>query len=94
MGSFNNAATAVAAVAAVNLKIASEALDLVEIEKEKLPFVIDVDEAMKIGAPVVHSDRKHENVPINFSDNVTSFCSFGHGDLDAGFKEADEIVQK
>ena len=85
---------AVAAVAAVDLKVASEALDLIKIEIEKLPFVIDVDEAMKVDAPVVHSGRKHENVSLNFSDNVTSFCSFGHGDLDAGFKEADEIVQK
>src|SRR5271154_5643114 len=47
---------AVAAVAATNPIIAAEALDLIEVEYEVLPFVIDVEEAMEPDAPVLHDD--------------------------------------
>src|SRR6266487_3490192 len=47
---------AVAAVAATSPAIAEEALDLIEIDYEVLPHVIDVEDAMKPGAPVLHDD--------------------------------------
>src|ERR1700738_2896404 len=47
---------AVAAVAAVSPAIAAEALDLIEVEYEVLPHVIDVEEAMAPDAPLLHDD--------------------------------------
>src|SRR5205085_5378719 len=47
---------AVAAVAATSPSIAEEALDLIEVEYEVLPHVIDVEDAMKPSAPVLHDD--------------------------------------
>ena len=85
---------AVAAVAAINSEIARKALDLIDIELEVLPFVIDVDTAMQKGSPVVQHGRKHENVSDEFSDNVTSFCSFGHGVLEDGYKSAAKVIER
>src|SRR5579864_4567316 len=47
---------AVAAVAATSQAIAEEAIDLIDVQYEVLPHVIDVEEAMKPGAPVLHDD--------------------------------------
>src|ERR1700761_8092257 len=47
---------AVAAVAATSQAIASEALDLIEVTYEVLPFVIDVEAAMAPDAPLLHED--------------------------------------
>ena len=47
----------VAAVAATSEAIAKQALKLIKVDYEVLPHVIDVDEAMKPGAPVVQSGR-------------------------------------
>ena len=85
---------AVAAVAAIDEKTAKNALKLIRVDFEELPFVIDVDHAMKKDAPVVQTGRKRKNVPDNFSDNVTSYCSFGHGNLDDGYNLADKVIEK
>src|SRR6185436_13989620 len=47
---------AIAAVAAISPEIAAEALDLIEITYEVLPHVIEVEDAMTDGAPVLHDD--------------------------------------
>jgi CO/xanthine dehydrogenase Mo-binding subunit len=47
---------AVAAVAAVSPIVAAEAVDLIEVEYEVLPYVIDVEDAMAEDAPVLHDD--------------------------------------
>ena len=85
---------AVAAVAAISNSIANKALKLIKVEYEPLPFVIDVDEAMKLGAPIVSKGKSLENVPEGYSENVTSYCEFGHGNLNKGFSEADKIVER
>jgi xanthine dehydrogenase molybdenum-binding subunit len=47
----------VAAVAATDLDIAEEALDLIKVEYEILPAVFDPEEAMKEGAILVHEEH-------------------------------------
>src|SRR5271167_695465 len=47
---------AVAAVAATSQAIADEALELIEVEYQVLPHVIDVEAAMEPEAPVLHED--------------------------------------
>src|SRR5277367_528460 len=45
---------AVAAVAATSPMVAAEAVELIEVEYEQLPYVIDCEEAMEPDAPVLH----------------------------------------
>src|SRR5229473_1019586 len=47
---------AVAAVAATSQAIAEQALDLIEVEYEVLPHVMDVEAAMLPDAPLLHDD--------------------------------------
>ncbi|HEV7252703.1 MAG TPA: xanthine dehydrogenase family protein molybdopterin-binding subunit [Mesorhizobium sp.] len=85
---------AVAAVAAVSPAVAGAALKLIKVEYRPLPHVTDVDAAFAKDAPVVQAGRTLENVPPGVSENVTSFCEFGHGDLAGGFAKADRIVSR
>ena len=84
----------VAAVAALTNSIAKSALKLIKVEYELLPHVTDVDEAMKLNAPVVNKGYVLENVPSGYSENVTSYYEFGHGNLEEGFSKADTIVAR
>lgn len=85
---------AVAAVAATSAGVAKAALKLIRVDYRVLPHVTDVDEAMRPEAPVVQAGRSLETVPAGMSQNVTSHCEFGHGDVDAGFAKADLIVER
>jgi CO/xanthine dehydrogenase Mo-binding subunit len=87
---------AVAAVAAVSETVAKQALKLIKIDYEVLPHVTDVDEAMKPGAPVLHSKMFTEGVEPKPKkpSNIVKRHEFGHGDVEAGFKQADFIVER
>ena len=87
---------AVAAVAAIDAQTAKKALKLIKVKYEKLPHVTDVDEAMKADAPVIQNyvfTRGVDPKPKTPS-NIVAISEFGHGDVDAGFDEADVIVEK
>jgi CO/xanthine dehydrogenase Mo-binding subunit len=86
----------VAAVAAIDAKIAKEALKLIEVEYEPLPHVIDVIEAMKDDAPVLNEDlftAGIEPAPEKPS-NVAKRVEFAIGDVAKGFEQADVIVER
>ncbi|MEM9957669.1 MAG: xanthine dehydrogenase family protein molybdopterin-binding subunit [Pseudomonadota bacterium] len=85
---------AVAAVAAINRSVAKRALALIDVDYEALPHVTDVDAAMRPGAPALHEDAADESVPDGWSKNVVRRYEFGHGDVDAGFAAADEVVER
>jgi len=85
---------AVAAVAAISKSIAAAALKLIEVEYNLLPHVTDVDEAMKPGAPVLHVGVKARKLGDEVSGNTVGYYSFGHGDLETGFAEADEVIER
>src|SRR3974390_2666071 len=87
---------AVAAIAAISKSVADEAASLVDIDYEVLPHVIDVDEAMQPDAPLLFEDqitRGIEPAPTQPS-NISKRVEFKIADTDAGFAEADEIVEK
>jgi len=64
----------VAAVAAVSTGIAEDALTKIEVEYEQLPFVVDVEQAMKPDAPKVHGTES--NVRELYShDNEINFAA-------------------
>jgi CO/xanthine dehydrogenase Mo-binding subunit len=60
----------VAAVAAIDRHIAEEALQLIAVDYEPLPFVLDPEEALKPGAPQIWPEgnlspnARNEHVPI------------------------------
>src|SRR5579862_2460633 len=87
---------AVAAVAATSPAIAEEALDLIEVKYEVLPHVIDVEDAMKADAPVLHDDLFTQGVdpkpakPSNIAKRIT----FTKGDIAAGWKEAEVTIER
>ncbi|HUC08850.1 MAG TPA: xanthine dehydrogenase family protein molybdopterin-binding subunit [Stellaceae bacterium] len=86
---------AVAAVAATSPSIAEEACELIEVEYHVLPHVIDVEAAMKPGAPLLHDDLFTQGVdkPTHAS-NIAKKISFTKGDVEAGFREADVIIER
>ena len=93
----------VAAVAATDAHIAEDALDLIEVEYEVLEPVLDVIEAMDDNAPVLHEILRTQEVagmfdpPGGLGDkqtNIAKHAMFEAGDVDAGFAEADVIVER
>ena len=87
---------AVAAVAAISPAIAEQALDLIEVEYEVLPHVMDVEAAMADDAPVLHDDIFTAGVepkPTKPS-NVSKMVRFAKGDVEAGFAEADVVIER
>jgi len=87
---------AVAAVAATSPHIAEEATDLIEIDYEILPPVMDVRKAMANDAPLLHEDLKTTSLGKTTagSSNVAKHLQFQQGDIEKGFAEADEVVEK
>jgi CO/xanthine dehydrogenase Mo-binding subunit len=86
---------AVAAVAATSQAIADEALELLDVKYEVLPYVIDVEAAMAPDAPVLHDDLFTAGVepkPTKPS-NIAKRVYFHKGDAKAGFAQAEVIVE-
>ena len=87
---------AVAAVAAVDMHTAKQALKLIKVDYQVLPHVTDPDEALKPNAPLLHEDIFTEGIepkPTKPS-NFIKIAEYGHGDVEAGFKDADVIIEK
>lgn len=89
---FNNpvrfAGDPVAAVAAVDRHTAEEATRLIEVEYETLPFVLDVEEALKPGAPEIQPGGNLSPNRGKFEPEVAV-----RGNLEAGFKAADFVIE-
>ena len=87
---------AVAAVAATSSAIADQALALIEVDYEVLAHVIDVVDAMKDGAPILHDDMFTDGVdpkPTKAS-NVAKRLEIAVGDVEEGFKQADFVIER
>jgi xanthine dehydrogenase molybdenum-binding subunit len=85
----------IAAVAAINPNIAEEALNLIEVDYEELPSVIDVLEAMKPDAPLVHPNSYTENLPTKNTkpSNIFWYMKNNRGNVETGFKNADVVLE-
>ncbi len=88
----------VAAVAAESRDAAEEAIHLIDVEYEELPAVFDVLEAMKPGAPVLHDnapayDGAPKEIMAPAGTNVVNKLTFGKGDIEKGFAEADFVFE-
>ena len=73
----------VAVVVATSRERAQDALDLIEVEYETLPAVMDLEQALEAGAPLVHAD---------LGTNLCVEVSGRAGDPDRAFREADGVV--
>ncbi len=85
---------AVAAITATSPHIARDAVKLIEVEYEILPHVIDVDDAMAEGAPVIREGAANKTVPEGMHPNVVKYIEFGHGDVEDGFAKADLVMER
>ena len=74
----------VAAVAALDLATAEEALGLIQVDYEELPTVVGIDAAVKKDAPLIHEEK---------GSNIGTHEQVRRGDADAGFAQSDEIVE-
>jgi len=74
----------VAAVVATTSYAARDAVDLIMVDYEDLPAVVDVEEAARGGALV------HEN----FGDNIAYKLTAGEGDIAAALEAADHVIKQ
>ena len=87
---------AIAAVAATNVHDAEEALDLIEVEYDILDPVMDVREAMKADATLLHDSLKTSGIgeESDEASNISQHFRHEHGDLDVGFAAADFVIER
>ena len=94
---------AIAAVAATSPHVAEEALSLIDVEYEVLPPVVTPRDAMREDAPIIHEMLAPVSSPgmVGWSEdpvatgtNVAGHFEFRLGDVDAGFQEADVVVER
>jgi len=93
----------VAAVAAISIAAAEEALRLIRVDYQALPFVAELDRARQEAAPLVYESADAApgghpsgwpapvNLPLN--GNVRGPTLSRRGDVEQGFKDADVVVE-
>src|SRR5437870_13443617 len=74
----------IAAVVATDRYTARDAVDLISVDYEELPPVVDVEKAAQ-GGNVIHE---------SFGDNIAYKLTSGEGDIEAAMKSADKIVSQ
>jgi len=84
VGSVRHVGEPVVAVVARTRDIARDAADLVEVEYDPLPVLVDARKARDEGAPVLHEDA---------GTNVVWSGAFDWGDVDGALKAADRVLK-
>jgi CO/xanthine dehydrogenase Mo-binding subunit len=75
----------VAVVVARSESEAAAAVKLIDVEYEDLPILADPEAALQPGAPVLHPDLGSDNICVHYK--------IRKGDVEAGFANADAIVE-
>ena len=83
------------AIAAESEETVEEAMKLLKVEWEELPFVLTVEDALKPGAPVIHPEINPDGNMIPPNDNPFwgPDVFFEHGDFDKAFSGAEVTVE-
>lgn len=86
----------VAAIAAKSLALARQAAALVKVDYTVLDAVLDMQAAMRDDAPLLHDDMFTQGVEPapDKASNVSTKTAITRGDVEAGFAEADVIVER
>lgn len=74
----------VAAVAAIDLAAAEEALSLIQVDYEELPAVVGIDAALAHEAPLIHEDK---------GSNIGTHESVSRGNAEEGFARSAVVVE-
>lgn len=82
----------VAVVAAEDRETAEKALGLIEVSYEVLPFVMDMQAAMKDGAPQIHDEADTEGI-FDPAHNLVHHIKAEVGDFDTAIKEAEHVIE-
>lgn len=87
---------AIAAVAATDPHIAEEACELIDVEYEVLPPVLEVRAAMEPDAPILHENLRTSSLGETGDkpSNVASHLQHKKGDIEKGFDEADIVIER
>ncbi|MGO8813355.1 MAG: xanthine dehydrogenase family protein molybdopterin-binding subunit [Terriglobia bacterium] len=83
----------VAAVAAESRAIAEEALRLIEVEYEVLPAILEIEQAMADGAPVIHDEPDATGIH-DARHNVAGYILKEIGNVEDGFRESDLVIER
>src|SRR5947209_9538600 len=75
----------VAVVVAENKFAARDAVDLVEVDYQELPVVLDEEKAADPKSPVIHEQ---------FGTNIAYKLTAGEGDIEAALKSADKVIKQ
>ena len=75
----------VAVVVARDRYSAADALEAIEVEYDALPVVVDMEEALREDAPLVHPDK---------GTNKSFLWTFGNGDMDAALRDAEVVLER
>lgn len=75
----------VAAVVAEDLYVARDAAELVEVDYEPLPVVVNMEKALTKDSPLVHTE---------FGSNLSFTHALKNGDINAAFKKADSVIKQ
>ncbi len=75
----------VAVVVAENRRLAVESARLIKVEAEELPAVLDPEEAMKPGAPLIHESH---------GSNIVNHHKIRKGDPEATLRECDHVIEQ
>jgi len=83
------------AVAATSEETVEEALRLMKVEWEVLPFVLTVEEALKPGAPIIHPEINPDGnmIPPDGNPFMGPDIFYEQGDIDKAFSEAEVTVE-
>ncbi len=90
----------VVGVVAEDATTADEALRLIEVDYEPLPFVTGIEEALRADAPVLHEkpgeQRPHRGFEEDIERSSANVCSTSRhawGDIDLAFSGADLVIE-
>jgi carbon-monoxide dehydrogenase large subunit len=75
----------VAVVVAETKSIARDAVDLIEVDYQELPVVLDEEKAADAKSPVIHEQ---------FGTNIAYKLTAGEGDIEAAMKGSDKIIKQ
>ncbi len=82
----------VAIVAAETLEIANQALNLIDVDYELLPAIVDMESAMQQGAPRIHDEIDTEGI-YDRERNIVVHIEAKVGDVVKAFTEADNVFE-
>ncbi len=80
----------VAAVAATTEAIAAEACEMIDVDYEVLPWVIEIEDAIKPDAPILHDFIRFEEKASNIAGKIEHKL----GNIEDGFAQADVVIER